>query len=133
MLERLQKEEEAREAHEAAKAASRAKQSEPKGPKVAAPLLPNGVGIQGRGRAAMNTPLVNGSNSLKALQDCRQSLMASAEFGPMRAVVAVAPAGAAKFDAASSPLFRSPMSVAKMTLPTLKGATSQLVGNPKQA
>eukprot|EP00316_Scyphosphaera_apsteinii_P017197 CAMPEP_0119303648 /NCGR_PEP_ID=MMETSP1333-20130426/5050_1 /TAXON_ID=418940 /ORGANISM="Scyphosphaera apsteinii, Strain RCC1455" /LENGTH=189 /DNA_ID=CAMNT_0007306379 /DNA_START=84 /DNA_END=655 /DNA_ORIENTATION=- len=55
--------------------------------------LPNGVGIQGRGRAAMNGPLKNEKNSLPALQERRQSLLAAADF-----VLKVAPAGAGMFD-----------------------------------
>ena len=60
--------------------------------------LPNGVGIQGRGRAAMNMPIADGENCVAAMQERRQSLLAAAEFRPTRAVLAVAPAGAGKFD-----------------------------------
>ena len=60
--------------------------------------LPNGVGIQGRGRASMNGRLSDGINCVAAMQERQQSLLAAAEFRPARAVVAVAAAGAGKFD-----------------------------------
>ena len=60
--------------------------------------LPNGVGVQGRGRALSNVPLTQDANSLAALQERKQSLLAAAEYRPMRAIVSVTPAGAAKFD-----------------------------------
>jgi hypothetical protein len=60
--------------------------------------LPNGVGILGRGRAAVNMPLRADGDGVQALQERRQSLLAKADFRPMRAVISVAPAGAGKFD-----------------------------------
>ena len=60
--------------------------------------LPNGVGIMGRGRAAVNAPLKNDGDTVLALQERRMSLLSEAYFRPMRAVVPVAPAGAGKFD-----------------------------------
>ena len=57
--------------------------------------LSNGVGIRGRGRAAVNAPLSNDGSSLEAQQKRRSSLLAKAEFRPMSTVLAVAPAGKA--------------------------------------
>ena len=65
---------------------------------VADASLPNGVGILGRGRAAVNVPLTADGDGVQALQERRQSLLAKADFRPMRAVISVAPAGAGKFD-----------------------------------
>ena len=65
---------------------------------VADPSLPNGVGIQGRGRAGMNIRLSNGGNCVAAMQQRKQSLMAAAEFRSSRRMVSVAAAGAGKFD-----------------------------------
>lgn len=61
--------------------------------------LPNGVGIQGRGRAAMNGQLSESTNCVAAMQERQQSLLAAAEFRSARAVVAVTAAGAGNFDA----------------------------------
>ena len=52
----------------------------------------------GRGRAAVNMPLRADGDGVQALQERRQSLLAKADFRPMRAVISVAPAGAGKFD-----------------------------------
>ena len=60
--------------------------------------MPNGVGIQGRGRAGMNSPLENGSDCVVAMQQRRQSLLAAAEYRPTRSVIVLATAGAGKFD-----------------------------------
>ena len=91
------------EAERAAEAAAAAKKKKTVSAVVAAVMapatpLPNGVGVQGRGRALSNVPLTNDANSLAALQERKQSLLAAAEFRPMRSIVAVTPAGAAKFD-----------------------------------
>ena len=67
---------------------------------LANPSLPNGVGIQGRGRSAMNGPIgmSSGSDCVAALQQrgCN-SLMAAADYRPMKKVLPLAPAGAGKF------------------------------------
>jgi len=102
VTERREKEQEAERAAEAEAAAAK-KKSKKVSAVVAAVMaprtpLPNGVGIQGRGRALSNVPLTNDANSLTALQERKQSLLAAAEFRPMRAIVSVTPAGAAKFD-----------------------------------
>ena len=102
VLEKRRLEEEAAAAADEAAAAKRQKKSRSvaRVPAVAVvdQALPNGVGIQGRGRATMNAPLADGSNCVAAMQQRRQSLLAAAEFRPTRKVVAVAPAGAGKFD-----------------------------------
>ena len=102
VLEKRRMEEEAAAAADEAAAAKRQKKSRSvaRVPAVAVvdQALPNGVGIQGRGRATINAPLADGSNCVAAMQQRRQSLLAAAEFRPTRKVVAVAPAGAGKFD-----------------------------------
>ena len=65
---------------------------------VVDPSLPAGVGIMGRGRSAVNARLTSDGTTVEALQRRRLSLLAKAEFRPMRSVVAVAPAGAGNFD-----------------------------------
>ena len=51
---------------------------------LADPSLPNGVGIQGRGRSAMNGPMSSGSYCVATLQQRRNSLMAAADYRPMK-------------------------------------------------
>ena len=74
VTERRAQEEEEREAEEAA-AAKKKKAAAAAKKKVAAAVmaprtpLPNGVGIQGRGRALSNVSLTNDANSLAALQE----------------------------------------------------------------
>ena len=100
MSERLAQEEAERAAEAVAAAAKKKKKVSAVVEAVIAPRtpLPNGVGVQGRGRALSNVALTQDANSLAALQQRKQSLLAAAEFRPMCAVVAVTPAGAAKFD-----------------------------------
>ena len=101
MLERQRKEEEEKQAAEDVAAAKRRKKPLRK-PSVKFALaddsVPNGVGIMGRGRAAVNAPLKNDGDGVQALQERRLSLLSKADFRPMRAVVSVAPAGVGNFD-----------------------------------
>ena len=60
--------------------------------------MPNGVGIQSRGRAGINSPLANGSDCVVAMQQRRQSLLAAAEYRPTRSVIVLATAGAGNFN-----------------------------------
>ena len=101
VLDRLRMEEQSSAAEAMLVTAKRRARSIPKKARevaLADPSLPNGVGIQGRGRAAMNIVLEPDSNSLVAMQERQQSLLAAAEFRSMRTVLSVSPAGAGKFD-----------------------------------
>ena len=93
---------EAMVAADAAAAAKRHTRAKLPAKAVIDPALPNGVGIQGCGRAAMNAPMADGSNCVAAMaaatQQRRQSLLAAAEFRRTQTVIAVSPAGAGKFD-----------------------------------
>ena len=64
---------------------------------LADPSLSNGVGVQGRGRSAMNGQMFSGSDCVAALQQRRNSWMAAADYRPMKKVLPLAPAGAGKF------------------------------------
>ena len=98
VLEQRRLEMEAMAAADAAVSAKRQQRSKASAKSVLDPSLPNGVGIQGRGRAGMNSSMADGSHCVAAMQQRRQSLLAAAEFRPTRSVVTVATAGAGKFD-----------------------------------
>ena len=98
VLDRRRLEMEAMVAADATAAAKRHARAKAPAQAVIDPALPNGVGIQGRGRAAMNAPMADGTNCVAAMQQRRQSLLAAAEFRRTQTVIAVAPAGAGKFD-----------------------------------
>ena len=91
VLERLRQEEAERAAGAAEAAAAEKRKEKQIRPFVLTDAaLPNGVGVMGRGRAAVNAPLTNDGQTVQALQDRRLSLLSKAEFRPLSAVVPVA-------------------------------------------
>ena len=54
---------------------------------LADPTLPNGVGIQGRGRAIMNGKLDAGRSGLEAQAGRERTLIGKAEFRPARGLI----------------------------------------------
>ena len=98
VLERRRLEMESIAAADAAAAAKRQKRCKVPAKPVVDPSLPNGVGIQSRGRAGINSPLANGSDCVVAMQQRRQSLLAAAEYRPTRSVIVLATAGAGNFN-----------------------------------